>query len=68
PDYLLRIQQAYFDYFRTVSDIPIVVLDVQDIDFVAKEEHYQLIVQLLQNTYEPGMHQLRGVDLLSTSS
>ena len=68
PDYLLRIQQAYFDYFRTVSDIPIVVLDVQDIDFDAKEAHYQLIVQLLQNTYEPGMHQVRGVDLLSTSS
>ena len=33
PEYLQRIQQAYFDYFRTVSDIPIVVLDVQNIDF-----------------------------------
>ena len=68
PEYLQRIQQAYFDYFRTVSDIPIVVLDVQDIDFVAQEDHYQLIVRLLHNKFEPGMHQLRGIDLLSTSS
>lgn len=68
PDYLARIQQAYFDYFRTVSDIPIVILDVQDIDFVANAEHYQLIVQLLNNSFSPGMHQLRGIDLLSASS
>lgn len=68
PEYLQRVQQAYFDYFKTVSDIPIVVLDVQDIDFVANEEHYQAIKSLLQNTFAPGMHQMRGVDLLSTSS
>ena len=68
PEYLQRIQQAYFDYFRTISDIPIVVLDVQDIDFVANPDHYQLIVRLLQNSFSPGMHQLRGVDLLSASS
>lgn len=67
PDYLQRIQQAYFDFFRTASDIPIVILDVQDIDFVANEEHYQAIVRLLQKSFAPGMHQLRAVDLLSPS-
>jgi deoxyadenosine/deoxycytidine kinase len=58
PDYLQQIQQAYFSYFRTQMDIPILVLDVQDIDFVAHPAHYQAIVALLEQQYEPGMHQL----------
>jgi deoxyadenosine/deoxycytidine kinase len=65
PNYLLKIQQAYFDFFRTVKDIPIVVLDVQSIDFVQNPEHYQSIVQLLQQSFPAGMHQLKAEDLLS---
>jgi deoxyadenosine/deoxycytidine kinase len=65
PSYLLKIQQAYFDYFRTVKDIPIVILDVQSIDFVQNPEHYQSIVQLLQQSFPAGMHQLQAEDLLS---
>ncbi|MEL7219910.1 MAG: deoxynucleoside kinase [Bacteroidota bacterium] len=64
PDYLLQIQQAYFDYFKTVSDIPIVVLDVQSIDFVQYPEHYQAILKLLSQDFGPGMHQIQATDLL----
>jgi deoxyguanosine kinase len=67
PDYLQQIQQAYFDYFRTETDIPIVVLDVQEIDFVQHPAHYQLIKDMLQKEYSPGMHQLRAADLLKSS-
>lgn len=67
PDYLLQIQQAYFDYFKTVSDIPIVVLDVQSIDFVQYPEHYQAILNLLSQDFTPGMHQIQATDLLKTN-
>lgn len=65
PAYLERIQHAYFSYFRTQTDIPIVVLDVQSIDFVANPDHYQMILGLLQQSYEPGMHQLSPADILT---
>ena len=64
PAYLLQIQQAYFDYFRTVTDIPIVILDVQEIDFVQHADHYQAIVNLLGQHFSPGMHQLQAADLV----
>lgn len=60
--YLLQIQQAYFDYFRTVTDVPVVVLDISDIDFVRNPDHYQAIVRLLSGTFTPGIHHLSSVD------
>jgi deoxyadenosine/deoxycytidine kinase len=65
PNYLLQIQQAYFDYFKSVTDIPIVILDVQEIDFVQHPDHYQAIVNLLGQDFSPGMHQLQAADLVS---
>lgn len=65
PNYLQQIQQAYFDYFRTETEIPIVILDVQHLDFVQYPAHYQVIVDVLQQAYAPGMHQLEAGDLLA---
>lgn len=61
-NYLLQIQQAYFDYFRSVIDIPVLILDVSHIDFVQQPLHYEAIVQLLSQTYTPGVHHLNGQD------
>ena len=57
--YLLQIQQAYFDYFKTATEIPILILDVSDIDFVNKEVDYLSVVDVLRQSYEPGIHRLR---------
>jgi deoxyadenosine/deoxycytidine kinase len=65
PAYLLQIQQAYFDYFKTVTDIPIVVLDVQNIDFVQNPDHYQAILHLLGQDFSAGMHQIQATDFLN---
>lgn len=59
PAYLLQIQQAYFDFFRTSAEIPILILDVSDIDFIGKEVDYLSIIEILRQTYEPGVHRLR---------
>jgi deoxyguanosine kinase len=58
PDYLLQIQNAYFDYFKTENQVPIVVLDVSDKDYVTNVENYEKIKSILQQRFEKGVHYL----------
>lgn len=66
PNYLLKIQHAYFDYFKTVTDVPILILDVEEVDFVDHPEQYKEIVRLLSKEYGPGIHHLQGESILKT--
>lgn len=58
PNYLAQIQQAYFDFFKTSNEIPVVIIDVQDVDFVRYPAHYEKIVALIRQPYAAGMHHL----------
>lgn len=49
PEYLLSLQQAYFDYFRTVTDIPVLIIDVEGVSFWKKKKLYKQIVKLIQS-------------------
>ena len=60
-EYLLNIQNTYFDYFKTEMSIPILIIDVEQIDFFQNEEHYHLILDALTKTYNPGMHHISFV-------
>lgn len=56
-DYLAKIQQAYFDFFRIQqAQIPILLMDVSGMDFMSREEDYQTIVAQLQQPYSVGLH------------
>ena len=57
-EYLLNIQNAYFEYLRHISSIPVLILDLNTIDFVANEEHYEEITNLLKKQYRPGVHRV----------
>jgi deoxyguanosine kinase len=58
-DYLTNIQQAYFDFFRMQeAHLPILILEVNGLDFVNKEEDYGKITKILQKNYEKGIHRL----------
>lgn len=56
--YLKNIQDAYFEYLRHMSSIPVLILDLNTIDFVANEAHYQEILNLLRKKYLPGVHRV----------
>lgn len=58
PDYLLQIQNAYLDYFKVEKNIPIVVLNIDDLDFVENEQHYQTIFSFIHQPFEKGVHYL----------
>ena len=57
-EYLLNIQNAYFEYLRHISSIPVLILDLNTIDFVANKEHYEEITNLLKKQYRPGVHRV----------
>lgn len=61
PDYLKKIQEAYFNFFRLQKDqIPILVLDVEGMDFVHNPDDYQLLLDLIAQPYEKGLHFWKG--------
>ena len=62
--YLKDIQSTYLDYFRKQSEIPVLVIDVSDVDFVKSKHHYDKIKKVLNLKYDKGIHYL---NLLSYS-
>ena len=60
-EYLFEIQNTYFEYFKTESKVPILIIDVDQINFMESKEHYDMIVEALSKKYDPGMHHLSFV-------
>lgn len=57
--YLEKVQNAYFSFFKTQPDFPVLVLDLEDVDFVKTPCAYDKIAGLLQKNYEAKVHFLR---------
>lgn len=56
-NYLQRIQQAYFDFFNLMKEeLPILVLDVGDWDFIQHPAYYQVLLEQIQKPYPKGYH------------
>jgi deoxyguanosine kinase len=57
-DYLKRIQQAYFSYFKLQHGFPILILDVSNVDFVNRREDYEHIAGLIRDAPSTGIHKV----------
>ena len=57
-EYLLQIQERYFDYFKKQKDFPVLIVDVSKVDFVEDALVYQKMVSLLEKKYEVGLHRI----------
>ena len=57
-NYLKDIQSTYLDYFRKQSEIPVLVIDVSDVDFVKSKHQYDKIKKVLNLKYDKGIHYL----------
>jgi len=62
PEYLQGIQNTYYEYFRTENSIPILIIDVDEINFLTSKPHYDMIIEALGKTYEAGVHHLSFVN------
>lgn len=55
PSYLESIQQAYFDYFKQQTQFKLLILDINQIDFVNNPDDYKKITsQIFLNDYPEG--------------
>ena len=54
--YLQSIQNAYFEYFRTEMTIPILILDIENVDFIKNPKPYPKLLELLEQDYKLGIN------------
>jgi deoxyguanosine kinase len=58
-EYLEKIKTGYFHFFKQITTFPVLIIDVNNIDFVNNSEHYQLLIEaLLKNDYKLGINRL----------
>jgi deoxyadenosine/deoxycytidine kinase len=57
-EYLDKIQSGYFEFIKQQSDLRILILDTNEIDFVQKEKDYQKIKAVILKDYPIGIHRI----------
>jgi deoxyguanosine kinase len=58
-DYLQKIQESYFTFFKQNPENKYLVIDISEIDFVANENHYRKIVDaIFFDEYPVGLNTL----------
>ena len=55
--YLDKIQEGYFEFIKQ-SNLRVLVLDTNNIDFVSSEEDYQKVVRIIDQEYSLGIHRV----------
>ena len=56
-EYLQNIQDRYLDYLKKQRYFPVLLLDVSKVNFKEDRKIYEVILGLLDSTYELGVHQ-----------
>lgn len=55
-NYLEKITNAYFQYFKQQSEFPVIIVDTNNIDFVEnKKDYLKLCETIFQNSYSTGI-------------
>jgi deoxyadenosine/deoxycytidine kinase len=54
PQYLLNIQNGYFELFKSLPHLRIVVIDSSSVDFVNRKEDYKAVLKILDEEHEAG--------------
>jgi deoxyguanosine kinase len=57
-EYLEKIQVGYFDFIRQQTDMRILILDINQIDFVHNDSDYQKILDVIFREYPIGIHRI----------
>ncbi len=47
PEYLEKISQGYFNFFKQQQDFPVLVIDTNKIDFVENTNHYKKLLGII---------------------
>lgn len=59
PDYLLQIQNGYFDFFKQSTELTFLIIDTNDIDFVNNEKDYEKMLEIIfKKEYQKGINRV----------
>jgi len=59
PNYLEKIKNGYFHFFKQITSFPMLIIDVNNIDFINNNDHYQLLKEALFKTeYKLGINRM----------
>lgn len=53
-EYLAQITKGYLEFFRQLSDVPIVILDTERIDFVNSELDFKSVLSVIESQHPLG--------------
>ena len=57
-EYLIKIQSSYLDYLEQQNDMRILVLDINNIDFVNDPAHYSKLINKISDDYPLGFNKV----------
>jgi len=58
-EYLTRLQDGYFDFFKQQNDIPFLIIDINNLDFVENQADYEKIKSVIfAAKYEKGIQRV----------
>ena len=58
-DYLTSIQNAYFEFFKTENSVPIVIIELNEKNYLEDPKLYQQLAEILMKRYSTGLHYLQ---------
>tara|TARA_R110001583_G_scaffold8058_1_gene39305 strand:- start:1171 stop:1806 length:636 start_codon:yes stop_codon:yes gene_type:complete len=58
-DYLLKIQNSYFSFFKQQQDLNFLVIDTNNIDFIGNDSDYKKVCDVIfNNKHEKGLNRI----------
>ncbi|SHF66653.1 Deoxyadenosine/deoxycytidine kinase [Mariniphaga anaerophila] len=59
PDYLEKIKAGYFSFIKSTHSFPVLIIDINQIDFVENPEHFLLLKnKIFKSNYRSGTNRL----------
>lgn len=57
-EYLEKIQSGYFEYIKHLPETRILIIDINNLDFVNKSNDYQTLLDIIFKEYTKGIHRI----------
>lgn len=57
-EYLKKLENGYWEFFRQLTGTRILVVDTNALDFVNVNEDYEKLLNIIQDDYESGLHRI----------
>lgn len=57
-DYLVNVQNSYFEYLRNMLQFPVLIIDVSNMDFLNNSNQYETLKSIMRKDYRPGVHRV----------